>query len=86
MRELARGRHYKQTPEWISTAMRSILTNAAQRSGKPSGRPILRPVWGHFPNYLGLGVYGHGVCVCLHSLQNTQTSEPVIANELTNGG
>mgnify|MGYP002811913371 CR=1 FL=1 len=35
-----------------------------QRSAKPTGRPILRPAGGHFPIYLGLGVYGHGVCVC----------------------
>ena len=41
--------------------------NAAQRSAKVPGRPILEPVGGHFPIYLGLGVYCHGVC--LHSLQ-----------------
>ncbi len=36
--------------------------NAAQRSAKLPGRPILRPVGGPFPIYLGLGVYGHSVC------------------------
>jgi hypothetical protein len=40
--------------------------NAAQRNAKLPGRPILRPVGGHLPIYLGLGVYGHGPC--LHSL------------------
>ncbi len=39
--------------------------NAVQRSAKLSGRPILSPVGGHFPIYLGLGVYGHGVCLHL---------------------
>jgi hypothetical protein len=29
------------------------------------GRPILKANGGHFPIYLSLGVYGHGVC--LHS-------------------
>ena len=40
--------------------------NAAQRGAALPGGPILRPVGGHFPIYLGLGVYGRGVC--LHSL------------------
>ena len=31
------------------------------------GRCILKPFWGHFPIYLGLGVYGLGTC--LRSLQ-----------------
>ena len=33
--------------------------NAAQRSAKLPGRPILRPVGGHFSIYLGVGVSGH---------------------------
>jgi hypothetical protein len=40
--------------------------DVARRSAKLPGRPILRPVKGHFPICLGLGVYGHGPC--LHSL------------------
>mgnify|MGYP002810395656 CR=1 FL=1 len=32
--------------------------NASQRSAELPGRPILRPVGGHSPIYLGLGVYG----------------------------
>ena len=47
-------------------ALRCIL-NAAQRSAKLRGRPILRPVGGHYSIYLGLGAYGHGVF--LHALQ-----------------
>ncbi len=44
--------------------------NAAQRSAKLPGTPIPRPVGSHFPIYLGLGVYGHGVCLhSLHSLR-----------------
>ncbi len=39
----------------------AALKNAVQCDAKP-GRPILKPVGGHFPIYLGLGVYGHGVC------------------------
>ncbi len=37
--------------------------NAAKRNAKLPGRPILRPVGGHFSIYLCLGVYGHGVCL-----------------------
>ena len=33
--------------------------SAAQRNAKLPRRPILRPVEGDFPIYLGLGVYGH---------------------------
>jgi hypothetical protein len=36
--------------------------NAAQRSDKLPGGPILRPIGEQFVMYLGLGVYGHGVC------------------------
>ena len=43
-----------------------IFQNAVQRNAKLTGRPIIRPVGSHFPIFLGLGVYGHGVC--LHSL------------------
>ncbi len=35
------------------------LENAAQRSAKLPGRPILRPVGGHHMIYLGLSVHGH---------------------------
>jgi hypothetical protein len=41
--------------------------NAARRSAKLPARPIPRPVGGHFMIHLGLGIYGHGVC--LHLLQ-----------------
>ena len=50
-----------------------LFQNAAQRSAKLPGRPILRPVGGHFPIYLGLGVYGHSPC--LHSLHEKGTTE-----------
>jgi hypothetical protein len=39
--------------------------SAAQRSAKLPGRTILKPIGSHFVIYLGLGVYGHGVCVCI---------------------
>ena len=47
-----------------------------QSSAKRSGRPILRPVGGHFSIYRGLGVYGRGVS--LHSRQEHITSVVVI--------
>ena len=39
------------------------VQKAVQRSAKPLGRPILRRNGSQFPIYLGLGVYGHGVCL-----------------------
>ena len=44
----------------------TAFEDAAKRNAKLRGRPICRPVGDHFPNHLGLGVFGHGVC--LHSL------------------
>jgi hypothetical protein len=43
--------------------LRGILQNAAQRSPKLPGRPILRPDGGHFRSILA-SVYMAMVCVC----------------------
>jgi hypothetical protein len=61
----------KMAPTWLKnwspnefgTALRSPFENAAQRNAKLSGRPILKPIDGHFPIYLGPTVYGHGRCL-----------------------
>ncbi len=53
-------------PRGLVTVKQPWLLRVSKQRKLP-GRPILRPVVGRFPIYLGLGVYGHGVC--LHSLQ-----------------
>jgi hypothetical protein len=51
------------SPKEFGTALRSPFENAAQRNAKLSGRPILKPIGGHFPIYLGPTVCGHGPCL-----------------------
>ncbi len=61
--------------------------NSAQRSAQIPRRPILRPVGDHFLIYLGLGVYGHGVCACTlftsaADPQNLTRGQPAIPGHL----